>query len=407
MIEFPKDFLWGAATSAYQVEGDNSNSDWWEWEKTKTGIVSSGKACRHYQLFREDFNLAKTLSHNSHRLSLEWARIQPEPDKFSEVEIGHYVRVIDHLRSLGIEPIVTLNHFTNPLWLSRINGWENPKAIRYFLGYVRKMTEALADKVKYWVTINEPMVYAYYSYLSGEWPPQKKNPVLTNKVANNLADAHIRAYRSIHSFYKENKISPPMVSIAQNMIAFIPCKKNLRNNLAVYFRNSLFNFGLIDRLYGKKCLDFIGMNYYTRHLVDTRDWSLGELLGNNCSFGHDKLDKNSLGWEIYPQGIYDLLMGLKKYSLPVFILENGICCQEDNQRWDYIREHLKKVHAAMANGVNVIGYLYWSLLDNFEWDKGFAPRFGLCAVDYSDYKRTPRDSARKLAQVASTGLLEE
>ncbi|MCX5708511.1 MAG: glycoside hydrolase family 1 protein [Candidatus Omnitrophica bacterium] len=407
MIEFPKDFLWGSTTAAYQVEGDNSNSDWWEWEKTKPGIASSGAACRHYQLFREDFNLAKSLGHNSHRLSLEWARIQPEPDKFSQSEIDHYIQVIDHLRSLGIEPIVTLHHFTNPLWLSKIGGWENPQAIQYFLEYAGKIVKSFSGRVKYWVTVNEPMVYTYYSYLVGEWPPQKKSPVTANKVANNLVDAHIRSYRLIHSFYKENKLSPPMVSIAQNMIAFIACQKSLRNNLAVYLRNRLFNFRLINLLYRKRCLDFIGMNYYTRHLVDTRRWSLWELLGNTCAKKHDTLPKNSLGWEIYPQGLYYLLMGLKKYRLPVFILENGICCQDDNQRWDYIREHLKKVHAAMANGVNVIGYLYWSLLDNFEWDKGFAPRFGLCAIDYSDYKRTPRDSARKLAQVASTGLLEE
>jgi beta-glucosidase len=407
MIEFPKDFLWGATTAAYQVEGDNSNSDWWEWEKTKPGIVPSGKACRHYQLFREDFNLAKSLGHNSHRLSLEWARVQPEPDKFSELEIGHYIQVIDHLRSLGIEPIVTLHHFTNPLWLSKINGWENPKAIQYFLEYVRKMTEALAAKVKYWVTINEPVVYAYYCYLTGEWPPQKKSPQTANKVLNNLADAHIRAYSLIHSFYKKNKLFPPSVSIAQNMIAFMACRKSLRNNLAVYSRSKVFNFRLIDRLSGKKCLDFIGMNYYTRNLIDTQRWSFEELFGNTCSQGHNTLPKNSLGWEVYPQGLYDLLVALKKYELPVLILENGICCDDDHLRWEYIREHLKKVHQAMEAGVKVAGYLYWSLLDNFEWDKGFAPRFGLCAVDYSDYKRTPRDSARKLAQVASTGLLEE
>jgi beta-glucosidase len=407
MIEFPKDFLWGAATSAYQVEGGNFNSDWWQWEKTRPGIVASGKACCHYQRFREDFDLAKSLGHNSHRLSLEWARIQPEPDKFSDEEIQHYVQVIDYLRGLGIEPVVTLHHFTNPLWLSRIGGWENPEAPRYFLEYAKKAVRALAGKVKFWVTINEPMVYTYYSYFIGAWPPQQKSLLKSGKVADNLTAAHIRSYRMIHSFYKENRLPAPWVSIAQNMIAFVSCKKSPRNNLAVYLRNRMFNFGLIESLIRKKCLDFIGMNYYTRHLIDTRGWSMGELLANTCSRKHDNLAKNLLGWEIYPQGLYDLLMALKKYKLPVFILENGICCQDDEQRWEYIREHLKKMRAAMAEGVKVIGYLYWSLLDNFEWDKGFEPLFGLCKVDYADYKRTPRDSAKKLSHVASTGLLEE
>ena len=407
MIEFPKDFLWGAATSAYQVEGDNFNSDWWQWEKTRPGIVSSGWACRHYQYFREDFALAKSLGHNSHRFSLEWSRIQPEPDKFSEIEIDHYIQVIDYLRSLGIEPIVTLHHFTNPLWFSKIGGWENPQAGQYFLAYAQKVIQALYGKVKYWVTINEPMVYAYYSYLTGEWPPQKKSPAMANKVINNLVEAHIRTYRLIHSFYKKNKLIDPSVSIAQSMIAFVACQKSLRNNLAVYLRNRVFNFRLIEQLSRKKCLDFVGMNYYTRHLIDTRGWSWEELLGNTCTKKHDTLPKNSLGWEIYPQGLYDLMVALKKYKLPVFILENGICCDDDQLRWEYIRRHLKKVHEAMDSGIKVIGYLYWSLLDNFEWDKGFAPRFGLCAVDYSDYKRIPRDSAKKLAQVAANGLLEE
>ncbi len=407
MIEFPKDFLWGAATSAYQVEGDNFNSDWWHWEKAKKGIIPSGAACRHYERFREDFDLAKNLGHNSHRLSIEWGRVQPEPGSFCEEQLNHYIEVIDYLRLLGIEPVVTLHHFTNPLWFSRIGGWENPRAVEYFLDYARKVVLALSGKVKYWATINEPMVYVYYSYIKGDWPPQQKSFVKSGKVTDNLVAAHIRSYRLIHSFYKENNLTPPMVSIAQSMVAFVACKKSLGNNLAVYLRNRLFNFKLVNKLMRAKTLDFIGLNYYTRHLIDTRCWSIGELLTSTCNKGHDILAKNSLGWEIYPQGLYDLLAALKKYQLPVFILENGICTEDDNQRWNYIREHLKQIRRALDNGVDVIGYLYWSLLDNFEWDKSFGPRFGLCAVDYSDFKRTPRESAKKFAQVARTCVLEE
>ena len=399
--------MWGSATSAYQVEGGNSNSDWWHWEKNKENIIPSGAACRHYDFFREDFKLAKGLKHNAHRFSVEWGRVQPKPGEFSEAELKHYADAADCLRGLGIEPVVTLHHFTNPFWLAQIGGWENPKAVDYFLSYVEKIVSLLSSKVKYWVTINEPMVYTYFSYIKGDWPPQKKSFVKALKVVDNLTRAHILSYRLIHSIYKKNNFTPPMVSIAQNMVHFSSCKKSPSNSLAVYLRNKLFNFRLIDKFKKANALDYIGLNYYTRNLIDTGGWSVGDLLINTCANNQDNLPKNSLGWEIYPQGVFDLLMGLKKYKLPVFVLENGICAEDDNLRWDYIRGHLKQIHKALDNGVEVSGYFYWSLMDNFEWDKGFAPRFGLCAVDYSDFKRLPRESARKFAQVISAGELEE
>lgn len=407
MLKFPENFLWGSSTSAYQVEGGNSNSDWWHWEKNKKNIIPSGAACRHYEFFREDFELAKSLNHNVHRFSVEWSRVQPEPREFSEAELKHYADVIDCLRRLGIEPVVTLHHFTNPIWLSRIGGWENPKAVDYFLSYVEKIASIFLGKVRYWVTVNEPMVYTYYSYIKGDWPPQEKSFVKARKVIDNLTQAHIHSYRLIHAIYKKNNFTSPKVSVAQNMVYFSACKKSLRDNLAVYLRNKLFNFRLIDKLKGKNALDYIGLNYYTRNLIDAGGWAVGDLLIKTCGNNHDNLPKNSLGWEIYPQGLFDLLGDLKKYKLPVFVLENGICTENDNLRWDYIREHLKQIRKAMDKGVEVTGYLYWSLMDNFEWDKGFVPRFGLCEVDYSDFRRSPRESAKKFAKVVLNCTLEE
>ncbi len=407
MLKFPENFWWGSSTSAYQVEGGNSNSDWWHWEKNKKNITPSGAACRHYELFREDFELAKSLNHNAHRFSVEWSRVQPKAGEFSEAELKHYADVVDCLRGLGIEPVVTLHHFTNPLWLSQMGGWENKKTVDYFLSYVEKIISVLSGKVRYWVTINEPMVYTYYSYLKGDWPPQEKSFFKAKRVSNNLIQAHIDSYRLIHAIYKKNNLAPPKVSIAQNMVCFSPCKKSLRNNLAVYWRNKLFNFRPIDKLRAANALDYIGLNYYSRNLIDTAGWSVEDLLINTCGNNHDILPKNSLGWEIYPQGLFDLLAALKKYKLPVFILENGICTEDDNLRWDYIRGHLKQIRKAMDKGVEVSGYLYWSLMDNFEWDKGFAPRFGLCAVDYSDFRRSPRESAKKFAQLILNRVVEE
>lgn len=406
MLEFPKDFLWGAATSAHQVEGNNTNSDWWDFEAKGKIKFTSGQACRHYELYSQDFDQAQELNHNCHRLSIEWSRIEPVQGSFSESEINHYTEVIDALVSRGLEPVVTLHHFTSPAWFSKLGGWSNHKADKYFASYVEKIVNALAKKVKFWVTINEPNVFVYYSYVAGDWPPQEKSYLKANAVFDNLAKAHIRAYRLIRDIYEKNNLTYPLISIAHNMQAFVACRPTLRNRLAVYLRHKFFNLNFIDKLIDKKALDFIGLNYYSRSLVDSRSWTINGLLGDTCRDGHLPLEKNSMGWDIYPDGLYDLLMQLKKYKLPVFILENGICTKDDSQRWRYIEGHLKSLNRAMKDGVSVLGYIYWSLLDNFEWDKGFTPRFGLVNVDYTTYKRTVRESAYKFALVCKTGKLD-
>ena len=391
MIEFPKDFFWGAATSAYQVEGDNVFSDWWEWEKAGKVKEASGKAARHYEFYAQDFDLAKELHHNCHRLSIEWARVEPEEGKFSPKELDHYKQVILALKERSLTPIVTLHHFTNPSWFSKLGGWRNKQADSYFLRYVEKVVSLLAGDVPFWVTINEPMVYTYFSYFLGTWPPQDKSLFHARQVTNNLVNTHIKAYHLIRAIYKKHNLEYPKISIAQNMQAFVPCLPTLRNKFAAYLKHKHYNLEFVERLVAKRALDFIGMNYYSPNWVGS---------------GHHRvLRKNSMGWDIYPAGLYDLLITLKKYNLPVFILENGICTDNDALRWDYIREHLESVSQAMQAGVKIIGYVYWSLLDNYEWDKGFGPRFGLIEVDYHTYKRTVRESARKLSEVCKTGKL--
>lgn len=405
MITFPKEFFWGAATSAYQVEGNNANSDWWEWEK-KVGIKEvSGNACLHYQKYKEDFDLAKKLNHNCHRLSIEWSRIEPEENKFSSFEIEHYLEVVAYLKAINIEPIVTLHHFTNPIWLARLGGWENKDARECFNRYVERIVEALADKVKYWVTINEPLVYVYHSYSIGAWPPQQKSLAKSEFVRDNLLNAHISAYKIIHDIYRTKGLPRPLVSIAQHMQDFVPCKPGLRNNFAAYLRNKIFNLEPLEELIHSRTLDFIGMNYYSRGLVDVQAWGMKNFLLDSCKEEHSDLKKNYLGWDIYPQGLYNLLCKLKKYKLPVFILENGICTEDDSLRWEYIFDHLVSVNRAIEQGLKVCGYIYWSLLDNYEWDKGFSPRFGLVEVDFKSYSRTIRESAIKFSEVCRTNSL--
>lgn len=406
MMQFPGDFFWGAATSSYQVEGDNTNSDWWQWERNIGLKEGSGKACRHYELYRQDFDLARQLNHNCHRLSIEWSRVEPEEGKFSTKALEHYRDVILSLKERNIEPIVTLHHFTNPIWFAELGGWLHKNAQKYFLRYVERILEALCDKVHFWVTINEPMVYVYHSHILGIWPPQQTSFLKAKFVSDNLIISHIKTYKVIHRIYERRGLPRPFVSIAKNLHAFRPCSPTLRNKFATYLRERKFNFAFLERLIRANALDFIGFNYYSRTLVDVEKWRLRNLLLETCNKNHSQLRKNSLGWDIYPQGLYDLLLRLKRYGLPIFILENGTCTEDDNLRWDFIYEHLEKLSLAMAQGTRVLGYIYWSLLDNFEWDKGFGPRFGLVEVDYNNYKRTIRESGRKFAEVCRTGRLD-
>jgi beta-glucosidase len=248
------------------------------------------------------------------------------------------------------------------------------------------------------------MVYAYHAYLLGIWPPQEKSLLKTKLVVNNLALAHIKAHRLIHGIYKKRNLAPPMVSIAKNMQAFESCTPTLKNRLGAYLRDRSFNFGFLEKLFRHKSLDFIGVNYYTRGLVHVTSWMPDKLFSESCS--HSRLAKNNMGWDIYPEGLYKLLLRLAKFGLPIFILENGICIEDDNLRWDFIRAHLNYLNLAMQQGAKVIGYIHWSLIDNYEWDKGFGMRFGLIDVDYNTYRRSIRESARKFAQVCRTNKLD-
>ena len=438
-MKFPKNFLWGAATAAYQVEGGNDRSDWWRWEK-EAGKENSGLACRHHDLYELDFELAKGLHHNAHRLSVEWSRIEPEEGKFSEVALKHYAEVLLALKARNIEPLVTLHHFTNPVWLADLGGWENRRSVEYFLRYSERVVRALAKHVRYWITINEPTIYFSHAYLFGVWPPQEKSLWKMWGVKNHLAAAHLATYRMIHKIYKELGASSetvilrtkaeesearsfaslrmtelssdacnlpgPFVSISQHMMALVPCDRTLKNRFAAWLRHKVFNESYLDTFVRHKALDFIGVNYYSRQLVDLKRWGFRNLFADVCEKGHDPVQKNSLGWDIYPEGLYRLLLKLKKYKLPIMITENGICTSEDPERWAFIREHLQSIHRAIGEGVPVTGYLYWSLLDNFEWDKGFSPRFGLIEMDYKTHQRTVRESAKKFGEVCTTGILE-
>jgi beta-glucosidase len=286
MNKFPHDFLWGASTSAHQVEGGNLHNDWWLAEQGGALKEASGQACRHYDLFKEDFAIAKELGHNCHRFSIEWSRIEPQEGEFQPSEIEHYHKVIAELKRLGIEPVVTLHHFTNPVWFSRKGGWVDPGLQRYFLRFVEKIVGEFCGEVKFWITINEPLVYSSHSYLLGVWPPQERSLFKTARVTLNMARAHIKAYRIIHNIYRQRGLASPMVSIAANLQAFEPCRPTLKNKLAVYLRDKLYNFYFIEELLRRKSLDYIGLYYYSRNLADVESWGIRNLLLDTCKYNH-------------------------------------------------------------------------------------------------------------------------
>ncbi len=412
-LQFPKSFLWGAATSAHQVEGGTMNN-WSEWEQASAGRLAeeakmkwdlwqqekfpemfesenyvSSKACDHYNRFREDFDLAKNLGHNAHRFSIEWSRIEPEEGKFDEREIEHYRQVIRAIKERGMEPFVTLWHWTNPLWLEAKGGCESFEFAKYFVQYAEYVVSQLGDEVKYWITLNEPTSVIASGYVSGNWPPQKKNYFSAFKLYSVFSKAHRNAYDRIHEIVPDAKVG--FANILHSFEAY--SEKSLLDWLMVKVGRYIINKRILNLTRGKN--DFLTVQYYFH---------------NRFKFPkkvhlHDK-QETDLGWEIFPEGIYHIIKRLKKYNLPIYITENGLADKDDSKRVAFIKDHLKWIHKSIEEGADVRGYFYWSLLDNFEWDKGFWPRFGLVKVDYQTLERTVRSSALEYKKICESNEVE-
>lgn len=398
-LDFPEGFVWGAATSAYQVEGGIRN-DW------SAAGLDAGPAADHYHRYAEDFVHAQNMGHNAHRFSLEWARIEPEPGRFDEHAIAHYRQVLQDLHAKGLTPFVTLWHFTQPEWFARLGGWQREENIASFLAYVRYVVTALQDLVPYWITLNEPIVYAFQAYEEGLWPPFEKERSQALQVARHLLLAHGRAWHLIHELQPDAQ-----VGLVKNMTALAPAQVwSPLSLLATRLQHRLFNEACwqalvtgklslkvprlgevrIDASEGLKgTLDFIGVNYYTRNLVNGR----GELRTRR------KARTSELGWEIYPEGLLQMLRHLKPYArklkVPVYITENGLADAQDAHRSQFLLEHLAVLWQAIQEGIPVKGYFHWSLMDNFEWAEGFTPRFGLM-----DIARRWRPSAEVYREIA-------
>lgn len=406
--------LKGVANSSFQVEGSPQPSDWYVWTHTKGKIkdgTNADRATDFWNRYEEDISLAKDLGSNAFRISIAWERVEPVEGQFNQDAIDHYKKIVLAMRAKGIEPVVTLHHFVLPLWLSNEGGLLNAYFPQKFARFAKRMGAALTKapySVKYWITLNEPMVQAIIGYQMGVWPPGIQDGRKTAEAALSLAKAHIYGVRALRSLGKENL----KISIAHHWRVFQPAHSinpvevfyaNVANDRSnVEFINSIMSgnlsFGVmgltLDRVEAKiplrkneKMLDFLGINYYGRFLMQFK-WGtppFEALEGPGV--------KTDMGWEIYPKGMDITLEEVfRQFHLPILITENGLADRADSKRCGFIHDHFREMKRAISRGVPVLGYLHWSLTDNFEWAEGLTPRFGIVSIDYKTMERKPRGS---------------
>ena len=406
-FDFPKRFLWGAATAAHQVEGGNHNQ-WtvWELENAKTKAAQaeyhinefpnwehirrearsannyvSDKLADHYNRYLEDFDLLKQMNMNAYRFSIEWSRIEPREGVWDAAAIDHYREYVMSLKRLGIEPVVTLFHFTLPVWFAEMGGFEKRANVKYFVRFAEKIIGELGTNVRLIITINEPEVYATESYYQQNWPPAQNSKYLWWRVVNNMAYAHKQVAKTLHAKNRRYRIS-----IAKNSNYFYAGDNAWLSEASAavmqYFQDDYFIKKFI-----KHC-DFLGVNYYQTQRV----------YGYRIHNPTDQL--TDVHWTLAPGDLQYVLERLhRKYQKPMIITENGLADSEDTNRQWWISQTLIAMQKAMASGVELQGYLHWSLMDNFEWAYGKWPRFGLAAVDYKTGERTLRPSAHWFGRI--------
>ncbi len=406
-FHFPRGFLWGTATASHQVEGNNTNNNWWAWEQEPGRILQghkSGLACDWWNgRWREDLDRAADGGQNAHRFSIEWSRIQPASNRWNEEALDRYIEIIRGMQERGITPLVTLHHFSDPIWLAEKGGWETETTVQTFEKYVRKVVEALKTYVSYWCTINEPNVYAVSAYLMGDFPPGKKNFGTMMQVYTNMVRGHAAAYRAIHEIQPTAR-----VGVALNYRSIRPAKSwfpldrwaanQQADNFNAIFPRALSS-GVVSSFMGRKRVpeakgtqDYIGVNYYTR------DYAAFDLLQPGMLFGRRFLRE---GAELSqsgmianePEGMFEALKWAKSYKIPILVTENGVDDAEDKMRPTYLAEHIHQMWRAVNFNFPIKGYFHWTLVDNFEWERGWTQRFGLWELNVETQARRKRRSA--------------
>ncbi|MEI6237246.1 MAG: family 1 glycosylhydrolase [Candidatus Saccharibacteria bacterium] len=399
-----KSFFWGASTASHQVEGGTENQwtvwelsvaahqakmahkrlswmpNWQEIEKQATDPNNyvSGKGIDHFNKYKEDFDILDKLGLNAFRFGIQWSRLEPEEGKWDPAAFEHYKQYIKELNDRGIEPILNIWHWTMPIWFAEKGGFTKRSNLKYFDAYVKKISEELLDNVHYVITLNEPNVYIGFSYIDGEWPPQEKNKVKAIYTYLNLAVAHKRAYKILKSHKKSLKIG--VAQQLANIQAYRP--GSIVDEVIVKVMRYFWNWWWLNKI--KNQMDFIGFNYYFT------DYYKGF---NKINL---KTPVNDLGWYMHPEGLLSLLERVAAHfpGKPIIVTENGVADSHDKYRQWWLHETMQSIDTAKSIDIPVIGYLHWSLLDNFEWAYGWWPKFGLVAVDRQNgNKRIIRSSA--------------
>ena len=420
-FHFPKGFLWGTATSAYQVEGNNSNSNWSVWEKTPGKIFenqSSDLACDWWSgRWKEDLERIKSTHQNAHRLSVEWSRIQPAKDRWDEHALEYYRKILMGFREKNITPIVTLHHFSEPIWVSELGSWESEAIVELFTLYVTKVVEALKEYCNYWIPINEPNVLIHQGYIEGNFPPGVSSLQSAYTVLVNLIKAHSSAYFSI------KRIQPiSRIGTAINYRAFWP--KNDFNPFDIWmskFLHHQYNDSFLDAITnGKlsfafkiekltkaaKSFDFLGLNYYSGDEVQFSPFKLKGFFHERSYPQLSEISENGFIANV-PNGFEKAIKWAEKYEKPIIITENGIEDSKDQLRPQYLIEHIHKMWRAVNLNMPIKGYFHWTLVDNFEWERGWSQRFGLWRLNNSDQSRVRTKSVDLYSVICQTNSLSD
>ena len=395
-MSFSKDFLWGAASAAAQIEGawleDGKCPSIWD---VAGGHIKNGEtchvACDHYHRYREDVALMKELGLKSYRFSVSWCRVMPEKGVVNPKGIDFYKNLIAELKAAGIEPLVTLYHWDLPVWADKEGGWKNPKIIDWYLEYVKVVVDALSEDVQYWMTFNEPSVFIMMAYVMGSFAPFKHAIFSYKNCLRHMLLAHGKAVTLI----RERAITMPKIGLAMAATTYIPDSEDtgpmLRRKLSAE-----------DLKIISAPLDFVGVNVYQP----------SNPILNKKGYDTEKLPKTMLDWVIDGRCLYwTIRQYWERYHLPVMVTENGMAnpdevgpdgCVHDDIRKTFLHDFLSGMKRAVDEGIPVLGYQHWSIMDNFEWCSGYGPRFGLIHVDYTTQKRTIKDSARYYAEIIRT-----
>jgi len=420
-LRFPPGFLWGTAAASHQVEGNCDNNNWSEWETQKDengnprikNSEKAGLACDHWNRYKEDIALIKALGVKAYRLSVEWSKIEPEKGRYSEAALQHYRDVCDACIAEGIQPVVTLHHFTDPLWFYHAGGFEKEENIEAFVKFAEQVFLALSGRVKMWCTINECEVYCVSGYFLGIFPPGKKDAQTTANVMKNLMKAHVRVYRALKALPGGDQTQ---IGIVKNIFQMDPWRRwhiidwalglilngIFNGSILTFFRTGKFKFSLpfvasssFEDRGAPSTLDFIGLNYYS-HLHLKFEMNPKQFF----SYHHPKSDTmTDMDYTIYPEGFYRAIKEISTVGKPVFVTENGIADARDDRREIWIRRYLYAMSRAIHEGADVRGYFYWSFLDNFEWAEGYSMKFGLYSVDLKTQKRELREGSRAFVEI--------